>query len=171
MAPPAAPVVLGAARAEAVSLEGAAAGYQVGVKVPVARPAYEEVRPAGGYARQRLVATFPVTPGYERYIHRGTWTMKNCFELPQWTYDSKLLKTGKRSRGEDRKKVLNIPAGPNNPVGILWAGLSKSGIGIHGTSSPEMIGRSRSAGCIRLTNWDAARLPDLVRPGATVIIR
>jgi len=28
-----------------------------------------------------------------------------------------------------------------------------------------------SAGCIRLSNWDAARFPQVVRPGATVEIR
>ncbi|WP_353415663.1 L,D-transpeptidase, partial [Haloferula helveola] len=29
--------------------------------------------------------------------------------------------------------------------------------GIHGTSDPETIGRARSAGCIRMANWDATR--------------
>ncbi|MBT44705.1 MAG: hypothetical protein CL922_04630 [Deltaproteobacteria bacterium] len=54
---------------------------------------------------------------------------------------------------------------------MLWSGLTKSGIGIHGTASPRTIGRSLSAGCIRLANWDAARFPTLVRPGAKVVIR
>jgi len=35
---------------------------------------------------------------------------------------------------------------------------NKKGIGIHGTDSPDTIGRSASHGCIRLANWDAARL-------------
>jgi lipoprotein-anchoring transpeptidase ErfK/SrfK len=42
---------------------------------------------------------------------------------------------------------------------------------MHGTSDPETIGRARSAGCIRLANWDAIRLPSLIRPGASVEIR
>ena len=113
-----------------------------------------------------LVAMFPTTPGKERYIHRGTWKLVNAVELPQWRYDKQLLKTGKRS-----KKALQIPPGPNNPVGIMWNGLSKSGIGIHGTSSPRTIGRSRSSGCYRLANWDVARFPDYVRVGARVIVR
>ena len=51
----------------------------------------------------------------------------------------------------------NIPPGPNNPVGILWCGLNKPGIGIHGTNNPETIGRAGSHGCIRTANWDAAQ--------------
>ena len=114
----------------------------------------------------RLVASFPTTPGQEKFIHRGAWVLKNSIEWPTWRYDKQLLKEGKRG-----KKALNIPGGPNNPVGVLWAGLSKSGIGIHGTDSPRTIGRARSSGCFRLANWDAARIPLVIRPGATVIVK
>ena len=118
---------------------------------------------------QKLVAMFPITPGKVQHTHRGEWAVANCFELPSWHYDKELLETGIRSK--DRSKVLQIPPGPNVPVGIMWSGLTKSGIGIHGTASPRTIGRSLSAGCIRLANWDAARFPSLVRPGARVVIR
>ena len=40
--------------------------------------------------------------------------------------------------------------------------------GIHGTPDPETIGRAQSSGCVRLTNWDAARLAQMVRPGVEV---
>jgi len=118
---------------------------------------------------QKLIAMFPITPGKVQHTHRGEWAVANCFELPSWYYDQQLLETGVRSK--DRSKVLQIPPGPNVPVGIMWSGLTKSGIGIHGTASPRTIGRSLSAGCIRLANWDAARFPSLVRPGARVVIR
>lgn len=117
-------------------------------------------------ADKKLIALFPITPGQEKFIHYGEWKLKNAFEMPTWRYDKELLKKGVRS-----KEALNIPGGPNNPIGVVWMGLSKSGIGIHGTSSPETIGRSRSAGCIRTANWDAIRLSNLIRPGATVVIR
>ena len=117
-------------------------------------------------APQKLIAALPITPGQSQYIHRGEWAIANSVELPSWRYDKQLLKTGKRS-----KTALQIPPGPNNPVGIIWNGLTKSGIGIHGTSSPRTIGRSRSAGCIRLSNWDAARFPTLARPGVKVVVR
>ncbi len=117
-------------------------------------------------ANQSLIATFPITPGKPQFIRYGKWTMQNAVELPFWRYDQQLLDTGKRS-----KNAINIAGGPNNPVGVLWCGLSKPGIGMHGTSDPETIGRSRSAGCIRLANWDIVRIPGLLRPGASVEIR
>jgi lipoprotein-anchoring transpeptidase ErfK/SrfK len=80
-----------------------------------------------------------------------------------------LLETGKRSK--DPSKVYDLPSGPNSPVGVIWCGLSKSGIGLHGTADPETIGRAQSAGCIRLANWDAIRLPTLISPGSSVEIR
>jgi len=113
-----------------------------------------------------LIASFPITPGKPQFIRHGVWKLKNMIELPYWRYDKQLLETGKRGT-----ESLNIPPGPNSPVGIIWNGTSRSGIGLHGTSDPETIGRARSAGCIRLANWDAIRLPSLIRPGATVEIR
>ena len=115
-----------------------------------------------------LIASFPITPGKPQFIKFGTWQVRNSVELPHWRYDQKLLDTGKRSADSE---ALNIPPGPNSPVGVFWCGLSKPGIGLHGTSDPETIGRARSSGCIRLANWDAVRLPNLIRPGTTVEIR
>ena len=115
-----------------------------------------------------LIASFPITPGEARFIKFGSWEVRNAVELPIWRYDQQLLDTGKRSSDSDS---LEIPPGPNSPVGIFWAGLSKPGIGLHGTANPETIGRARSHGCIRLANWDAIRLPTLIRPGTVVEIR
>jgi len=63
---------------------------------------------------------------------------------------------------------LLIPPGPRNPVGVCWIALSLSGYGIHGTPTPEMIGKTGSHGCFRLTNWDAARLGGMVEAGMGV---
>jgi len=131
----------------------------------IAEPDAEVIQPAIRPNRS-LIASFPITPGQERFIRYGTWELRNMIELPYWRYDQQFLDTGKRSAN-----ALNIPPGPNSPVGIIWNGLSRPGIGLHGTSDPETIGRARSAGCIRLANWDAIRLPTLIRPGATVEIR
>ena len=120
-------------------------------------------------AHRKLLAVFPITPGRRQFIHHGTWAIKNSVAFPTWSYDKQFLETGVRSKNESA--ILNIPGGPNNPIGVIWNGLTKSGIGIHGTSSPRTIGRSVSAGCIRLSNWDAGRFPDLVRPGAKAVIR
>ncbi len=127
-------------------------GEQVAVQLNAVRPV--------------LIASFPITPGKTRFIPKGFWNLKNSVELPEWRYDKKLLETGVRG-----KESLRIPPGPNNPVGIIWNGLTKSGIGVHGTDNPRTIGRARSSGCIRLANWDAARIPSLVRPGAVVVVK
>ncbi|MES2659761.1 MAG: L,D-transpeptidase family protein [Verrucomicrobiota bacterium] len=133
------------------------------VAEPGTTPVAAVTRPNRG-----LIASFPITPGKPKFIKFGTWEVRNSVELPHWRYDQKLLDTGKRSSDSE---ALNIPPGPNSPVGVFWCGLSKPGIGLHGTSDPETIGRARSSGCIRLANWDAVRLPTLIRPGTTVEIR
>lgn len=69
---------------------------------------------------------------------------------------------------KDVKRKLLIPAGPNNPVGLCWIGLSLRGYGMHGTPEPELIGKTGSHGCFRLANWDAVRLGKMVRVGAPV---
>ena len=56
---------------------------------------------------------------------------------------------------------LILPPGPNNPVGVAWIGLDKTGYGIHGTPAPEQVGRTESHGCFRLANWDAEYLMKL----------
>jgi len=115
-----------------------------------------------------LLASFPITPGRPQFIAFGTWELRNMVEMPWWKYDQHFLDTGERGPEEQQ---LNIPPGPNSPVGIIWNGTSKAGIGLHGTDSPDTIGRARSSGCIRLCNWDAARLPQFIRPGASIEIR
>ena len=119
-------------------------------------------------ANKGLIASFPITPGEPKFIKFGSWEVRNSVELPHWRYDQKLLDTGKRSADSE---ALEIPPGPNSPVGVFWCGLSKPGIGLHGTPTPETIGRARSHGCIRMANWDAVRLPTLIRPGTSVEIR
>lgn len=120
------------------------------------------------YQRGQLIANFPVTPGAEQFIPYGDWRLKVIVSTPEFRWDEKMLKEGERDADEN---AFQLPPGPNSPVGILWAGLNKSGIGIHGTNNPQTIGRAQSAGCIRLSNWNAARLPTLLRPGAQVLVR
>jgi lipoprotein-anchoring transpeptidase ErfK/SrfK len=64
--------------------------------------------------------------------------------------------------------ALRIPPGPRNPVGRCWIALSLPGYGIHGTPNPELIGKTGSHGCFRMTNWDALRLGKMTKIGTTV---
>ena len=54
---------------------------------------------------------------------------------------------------------------------MVWIDLAKEHYGIHGTDSPDRIGRAESNGCIRLTNWDAARLAQMVKPGIQAVFK
>jgi lipoprotein-anchoring transpeptidase ErfK/SrfK len=115
---------------------------------------------------EMMVAAFPITPGKPQFIPVGTWKVQSMMTTPSFRYDKQFLEEG--VRGEE---AYQLPPGPNSPIGIIWCGLSKSGIGLHGTALPRTIGRTRSAGCVRLANWDAIRLPSLIRPGTKVIVR
>ena len=116
--------------------------------------------------QNRPIASFPITPGRPKFIQFGEWKVTNMVSTPTFRWDKSMLEEGKRS-----DSFYELPLGPNNPVGIMWCGTSRSGIGLHGTPTPHTIGRAESHGCIRLANWDAVRLPGLLRPGSRVIIR
>lgn len=61
-----------------------------------------------------------------------------------------------------------VLAGPGNPVGTRWVGLSKHGYGIHGTNEPQSIGKAASHGCIRMAKADLEEFYALVAEGDTV---
>lgn len=116
---------------------------------------------------ERLIAQFNATMGSSRDpLPLGTWKILTVAYNPPWNYNPEILKTADKS---DPK--LTIKPGPNNPVGVTWIDLSKEHYGIHGTSEPQQIGRAESNGCIRLTNWDAARLALMVRDGIPAIFQ
>ncbi len=59
---------------------------------------------------------------------------------------------------------------PANPLGERWIDIGNS-YGIHGTIDPGSIGKSESAGCIRMHNDDVAAVYDLLSIGSEVTIR
>jgi L,D-transpeptidase catalytic domain/Putative peptidoglycan binding domain len=63
-----------------------------------------------------------------------------------------------------------IPPGPGNPLGTRWIGLSRGGIGIHGTPDAASIGYSASHGCIRMRIPEAEWLFERVHVGTPVFI-
>ncbi len=118
------------------------------------------------FDNDQLVCVFPITPGSTALpAPVGTWKILGAAVWQWFRYDEGMLNFGVRT-----EQFFNLPPGPNNLVGVLWLALDKPGIGIHGTNQPETIGRAASHGCIRLANWDAARVKDLVSVGNTVII-
>jgi len=118
------------------------------------------------FENDKLICVFPITPGSEALpAPVGTWKIVGVAVWPWFRYDEGMLNYGVRT-----EQFFNLPPGPNNLVGLLWMALDKPGIGIHGTNNPETIGRAASHGCIRLSNWDAARVKDQVSVGNVVII-
>ena len=59
---------------------------------------------------------------------------------------------------------------PANPLGERWIDIGNS-FGIHGTVEPDSIGKSESAGCIRMRNEDVAEVYDLLVIGSQVRIQ
>ena len=109
----------------------------------------------------KLIAQFPATMGSRQDpLPLGDWTIEGVSRNPPFHYNPKLFWD---AASTDRKSVLG--PGPNGPVGVVWIELSKPHYGIHGTPEPALIGQSESHGCIRLSNWDAARLAQMLRPG------
>ena len=107
--------------------------------------------------KNNLIASYPTTVGSTATPSpTGTHTVEVKVHEPNYTYTAK----------DGSKSIL--PPGPNNPVGSVWIGLSKPSYGIHGSPDPARISRQASAGCIRLTNWDALALLGVIQKGATV---
>ena len=113
-----------------------------------------------------IVAIYPATVGSEdRPTPKGEFKVTDIAENPVYHYDPAL-----HLRGVHVEEKLDIPPGPNNPVGAVWIGLSAEGYGIHGTPDPDKISKAASHGCIRLTNWDALELARHLRKGTPVVI-
>ncbi len=121
------------------------------------------------YEGDKLLASFPITPGVAgggaKETPVGTWKILGVAANPTFRWDEGVLNHGVRT-----ENYYNLPSGPRNPVGVCWIGLNKPGIGIHGTSNPQTIGRAQSHGCMRTANWDVIRLSKMITPGMTVTI-
>jgi lipoprotein-anchoring transpeptidase ErfK/SrfK len=109
----------------------------------------------------------PVTTGsVHDPLPTGDYKILGLSWRPTFHYNPDLFWDAKE--GDEK---ATIKAGPNNPVGIVWIALSLEHYGIHGTPEPGRVGHAESHGCVRLTNWDAARVAALVKPGTAVQFR
>lgn len=142
----------------AVGTKGAAPG----VTVSVSKSAEAlTVRDASG----KIVMFAPVTVGSEKDpLPVGKWKVKGVLLNPVFNYNPDLFWDA-----DPAHTKAKIPAGPNNPVGLVWIDLDRPHYGIHGTPEPGKISYRQSHGCVRLTNWDALKLASLVAPGTPVL--
>ena len=155
--------------------------FRIGQDIVV--PAVLETRPTGKPAsilvlkgqRQlkvldgqgRPLAAFPVSIGGRNDpLPLGRLRIRNEVTDPVFHYDPALIWDAK-----PQHEKVDIAAGPNNPVGTTWLGLSKPHWGIHGTPAPALVGRMETHGCLHLTNWDARRVSALGSVGFVVDVQ
>lgn len=140
--------------------------------IPARRAGLIRINLAGRFLRVfdtsgELMAHFPCS--IARRVEKrpvGDLQVSVTVPNPDYTWDPEVFPESPESRTVGRK--LRIPPGPNNPVGVAWIGLNRSGYGIHGTPKPEDVGRTESHGCFRLANWNAELLRRMAWPGLTV---
>jgi lipoprotein-anchoring transpeptidase ErfK/SrfK len=107
----------------------------------------------------------PVTSSSEHdSLPLGKWAVTSVVHNPTFNYNPDLFWDADPGNAK-----ATVPAGPNNPVGVVWIDINKPHYGIHGTPEPAQIGHAASHGCVRLTNWDAARVASLVTKGTLVV--
>lgn len=133
----------------------------------------------------QLTAVMPVSIARPGLRGRDAWEVQLATPRPQLASRKELRNPssaptriyGRESPGAatptptpvPTKQVL--PAGPNNPVGLVWIDLAKPGeekplpFGLHGTSMPEEMAITESLGGIRMANWDILRAVRLLPPG------
>ena len=116
------------------------------------------------FADSQLVGFFPATVGSEeKPTPSGTLKVTSIDASPHYRYNPDY-----KFKEVKSKRPFTINPGPNNPAGTYWIGLSAEGYGIHGTANPSKVSKAESHGCVRLTNWDVARLAKLLRKGSEV---
>ena len=117
-------------------------------------------------AKGNVLAHFPVSVGKKEPLPAGKWKITTEVRDPEFRYDPALIINSK-----PQHTVATIAPGPNNPMGVMWIGLSKPHYGIHGTPQPALVGRVETSGCIHLTNWDSLKLSALASAGATLDVK
>jgi lipoprotein-anchoring transpeptidase ErfK/SrfK len=132
------------------------------ITVTTADSGLRAVRPDGS-----VVFFAPVTTGSQYDpLPIGDWKVTRVLWKPVFHYNPKLFWDA-----DPKDTRAAIKPGPNNPVGVVWIALDREHYGLHGTPEPGNVGHTESHGCVRLTNWDAARVAGLVKAGTPVQFR
>lgn len=141
------------------------------------------------YENANLIACLPVSSARPLLKGKGTWLIQNAIPRPRLSTFRELRDPPKPLSTFDaegnqlpppppvaiRIQEEYLPAGPNNPVGILWINLAKAdspeplSYGLHGTGVPMEMATQASIGGFRLANWDIARIVRMLPEGTPLI--
>lgn len=140
------------------------------------------------YRNDRLIAALPFAAARPGLHGKGTWKIQEAIPRPKLATlqeprevpkANHTFFTGENATPSPTPPVLTdeqyLPAGPNNPVGILWIDLAKSDnptplpYGLHGTSIPSQMGLRSGIGGFRMANWDIARAVRLLPKGTSLL--
>ena len=117
----------------------------------------------------RLEAWYPVALGQPGgwQTPTGSYQVLTKERDPVWDVPDSIQQEMRRKGEKVRTKV---GAGPANPLGKYWLGLSLTCCGIHSTNAPGSIYGFETHGCIRLAPQDAVDLFSRVSVGTPVEI-
>ncbi|MES2658939.1 MAG: LysM peptidoglycan-binding domain-containing protein [Verrucomicrobiota bacterium] len=136
----------------------------------------------------QLIAVMPLRSARPGLYGRDKWTVLDAIPQPRMATKREPReppKSAPATKGvvnpdagpgiaQPLEKEQYLAPGPNNPVGVIWINLAKSGgivplpYGLHGTGIPAKMASLQSIGGFRLTNWDITRAARLM-PAGTVL--
>lgn len=135
----------------------------------------------------KLIAVMPLTTARPGLHGRGSWTVLDAIPQPRMATKREPREIPKEKPAPPGgaipetqpevdpplEKEQYLAPGPNNPVGVIWINLAKSGstdplpYGLHGTSIPARM-KLEGIGGLRLTNWDIVRATRLIPAGTAL---
>jgi lipoprotein-anchoring transpeptidase ErfK/SrfK len=119
---------------------------------------------------------YGVGVGGEGFSWSGVATVRDKREWPNWYPTKEILQRRPELRPQMSKlpNGLGMPGGADNPLGAralyLWQGNKDTLYRIHGTNEPWTIGKSVSAGCIRMMNQQVIDLYENTPVGTRVVV-
>lgn len=97
----------------------------------------------------------------------GNYKILNKIKNPTWRVPESIQEE-MYYRGQEI--LVEVPPGPDNPLGGYWMATSARGVGFHATTAPWSIGRYASHGCLRMLPADIEELFGRVEVGLPVKI-
>ncbi|MEZ0262444.1 MAG: L,D-transpeptidase family protein [Alphaproteobacteria bacterium] len=116
------------------------------------------------FTKEGDVMSFPIASG------KSGWETPQAATVVTLKRKNPIWTPPPRIREENPDLPDFIPAGPDNPLGGYAISLGISGIMIHGTTSPNSIGKQASHGCIRMYSEHVEKLFEKVQKGTPVLI-